>query len=147
MLVGVRVVGLFVGARVVGDFVGLEVGLSVGFRVVGLAVVGLVLGTLVGLSVVGILVGFTVGVGLLVVGEVVGGEHSTISIGGMHALLTQLFWVQTMPSLQPESLMQGSSASEFCAKHYIQGMSYYWWLQWQQFGILHVPNKTHPQGT
>ena len=81
-------------------------------------------------------------------GPVVGLEvHPTISVGGMHTLLTvsQLFWVQTMPSLQPESLMHCSSA--FCAKHYLQGMSYYWWLQWQQFGIMNMPNNTHPQGT
>jgi len=146
-VLGIEVVGLFVGARVVGDpvgflvglfVVGLEVGVLVGFRVVGLAVVGLRVGPPVG---------WYVGVGFLVVGRVVGGAvvglevHPTISVGGMHTLLTvsQLFWVQTMPSLQPESLMECSSASEFCAKHYLQGMSYYWWLQW--------PNNTHPQGT
>lgn len=125
-MLGIAVVGLFVGTRVVGDsvgflvglfVVGLEVGVLVGFRVVGVAVVGLEVGTLVGFGVVGIPVGLFVGVGLLVVGGVVGGPvvglevHPTISVGGMHTLLTvsQLFWVQTMPSLQPESLMHCSS--------------------------------------
>jgi hypothetical protein len=41
--------------------------------------------------------------------------HPT-SIGGMHVLLRQVSWVQTMPSLQPMSLMQVSSASRILHK-------------------------------
>jgi len=94
LLVGIEVVGLFVGARVVGTLVGLRVvGTLVGLRVVG---------TLVGLRVVGLDVGF----------EVVGlGVHPISFDGtGKHALLRQVFVVQPMPSLQPESSMHGSSA-------------------------------------
>ena len=70
-----------------------------------------VVGTLVGLRVVGLEVGARVG-GLDVGFEVVGlGVHPISFDGtGKHALLRQVFVVQPIPSLQPESFMQGSSA-------------------------------------
>ncbi len=56
-------------------------------------------------------------VGVRIVGRAVGAmmRHPT-SIGGMHVLLRQVFWVQRMPSLQPMSFMQVSSASRILRK-------------------------------
>ena len=40
-----------------------------------------------------------------------------ISVGGVHVLLTQVLWVQKLPSSQPELLVQGSSAERIvCTK-------------------------------
>ncbi len=67
-----------------------------------------------------------------------------ISVGGMHVLLTQVFWVQKFPSSQPELLTQGSSVATIVCKKLCKWVSI--------IGVSVAPaskmvKNTHPQGT